>query len=58
MKARDTGGLDDAEARRAKVASVAEALEVLEDAVIAQGVGIRMDMVRPVGSGLCVGRGL
>jgi hypothetical protein len=47
MKARNTGGLDDdGFERRVKVESVAQALELLEDAVIASGVGVRMDMVR------------
>lgn len=48
MKARTpTSGLDDDfdDRKAARVGSVAEALEVLEDAVIAQGVGVRMDMV-------------
>lgn len=56
MKARSTSdGLDDdfGASKQAKVASVAEALEVLEDAVIAQGVGVRMDMVRGC-AGVCM----
>ena len=43
MKSR--GGLDLDEPERPVIDSVRDALEVLEDACIAQGVGIRMDMV-------------
>ena len=48
MKAPEGSALggDDGLGRRAKVESLAQALELLEDAVIAQGVGVRMDMVR------------
>ena len=43
MKSRGTLDLDEPE--RPVIDSVKDALEVLEDACIAQGVGIRMDMV-------------
>lgn len=47
MKAKtpNSGLDDDFDDRKARVGSVEEALEVLEDAVIAQGVGVQMDMV-------------